>query len=199
LQQVKDVFVFGSTVALRISDLLALKRSNLRIAGGIYYLVVRSKKTNTDTQVRLPDYAVDIIDKYQNKYKTLLPSFNKVNLNLYLKKLMEKAGFTHPITKMRERRGKSKEIVRKMEDKRTTYRFCDLVTTHTMRRTAITTMLTLGVPEQVVRKISGHSPMSKEFFRYVAFAQSYQDQETNKMFERLKEKQFVLQSHLRPI
>jgi len=188
LAQVKDVFVFGTTVALRISDLLALKRSHLRIAGGIYYLVVRSKKTNTDTQIRLPDYAVAIINKYQNKYRTLLPPFNKVNLNLYLKELMEKAGFTHPITKTRERRGKSKEMTKKMDDKSTAYRFCDLVTTHTMRRTAITTMLSLGVPEQVVRKISGHSPGSKEFFRYVSFAQSYQDQETGKMFERLKEK-----------
>lgn len=55
-----------------------------------------------------------------------------------------------------------------------------------MRRTAITTMLSLGVPEQIVRKISGHSPMSKEFFRYVAVAQTYQDQEVTKMFEKLK-------------
>ena len=121
-----------------------------------------------------------------------MPPFNKVNLNLYLKQLMEKAGFTHPIMKTRERRGKSKEIIKRGEDKQTAYRFCDLVTTHTMRRTAITTMLSLGVPEQVVRKISGHSPGSKEFFRYVSFAQSYQDQETHKMFEKLKEKQLTV-------
>lgn len=190
LERAKDVFVFGATVALRISDLLALKKTHLRIVGGEYYLAVRSKKTQTDTQIRLPDYAVAIIHKYENKHKTLLPPFNKVNLNLYFKRLMEEAGFTHAVMKTRERRGLSKEINKK-EDKRTALRFCDLVTTHTMRRTAITTMLSLGVPEQVVRKISGHSPGSKEFFRYVAFAQSYQDQETNKMFERLKEKQRI--------
>lgn len=194
LRQAKDVFVFGSTVALRISDLLALKKSQLRIAADAWYLVVRSKKTSTDTQIRLPDYAVDILLKYKGKHKTLLPPFNKVNLNLYLKELMEKAGFTHPITKSREKRGKPKEIVKTAENKRSAYRFCDLVTTHTMRRTAITTMLCLGVPEQVVRKISGHSPMSKEFFRYVAFAQSYQDQETGRMFEKLKEKRLHTQA-----
>jgi intergrase/recombinase len=49
-------------------------------------------------------------------------------------------------------------------------------------------MLSLGVPEAVVRKISGHSPMSKELFRYVSVAQTYQDQEVNKMFDKLKEK-----------
>ena len=57
-----------------------------------------------------------------------------------------------------------------------------------MRRTAITTMLSLGVTEQVVRKISGHAPGSKEFYRYVIWAQTYQDQETEKMFAKLKEK-----------
>ena len=57
-----------------------------------------------------------------------------------------------------------------------------------MRRTAITTMLCLGMPEHVVRKISGHSPMSKEFFRYVSLAQSYHDKETAIVFDKLKEK-----------
>jgi len=189
LQQAKDVFVFGSTVALRVSDLLALRKTHLRIVGNTYYLLVRSRKTHTDTQIRLPDYAVNIIHKYKDKQKTLLPPFNKVNLNLYLKELMREAGFTHPIAKTRERRGRIKEINKTLDNKPSPYRFCDLVTTHTMRRTAITTMLSLGVPEQIVRKISGHSPMSKEFFRYVSFAQTYQDQETTRMFERLKSQQ----------
>jgi hypothetical protein len=39
-----------------------------------------------------------------------------------------------------------------------------------------------------VRKISGHSPMSKEFFRYVSLAQTYIDNETSKMFDKLKER-----------
>lgn len=186
--QVKDVFVFGCTVALRISDLLALRKSNLRITGNTWFLVVRSKKTNTDTQIRLPDYAVEIIKKYRFKSNKLLPHFNKVNLNLYIKQLMELAGYTQPTGKIRERQGKVKEINAVKESKVASYRFCDLITTHTMRRTAITTMLSLGVPEQVVRKISGHSPMSKEFFRYVAVAQTYQDQEVTKMFEKLKHK-----------
>jgi hypothetical protein len=44
------------------------------------------------------------------------------------------------------------------------------------------------MPEHLVRKISGHSPMSKEFFRYVALAQVYQDKETQTMFDKLKYK-----------
>lgn len=191
MQQVKDVFVFGCTVALRISDLLVLSKNNLRITGDTWFLVVRSKKTHTDTQLRLPDYAIDILKKYKFKNNKLLPTFTNVNLNLNIKKLIELAGYTQPVGKIREQQGRGKEIRFVKENKTTVYRFCDLVTAHTMRRTAITVMLSLNVPEHVVRKISGHSPMSKEFFRYVAVAQSYQDKEVSKMFEILKEKRLV--------
>jgi hypothetical protein len=56
-----------------------------------------------------------------------------------------------------------------------------------MRRTAITTILSLGMSEQVVRKISGHA-LRKEFYCYILWAQTYQDQKTEKMFEKLREK-----------
>jgi len=42
-----------------------------------------------------------------------------------------------------------------------------------MRRTAITTLLLLGVNENAVRKISGHAAGSKEFYRYVILVQDY--------------------------
>jgi thiaminase len=42
------------------------------------------------------------------------------------------------------------------------------------------------MPEQLVRRVSGHAPNSKEFYRYVAWAQTYQDQETEKAFSQLK-------------
>jgi hypothetical protein len=55
-----------------------------------------------------------------------------------------------------------------------------------MRRTAITTMLRLGMNEQAVRRISGHAPGSKEFYRYVAYSQTFLDSETDRLFDRLK-------------
>lgn len=49
LQEAKDFFVFGCTVGLRFSDLIALKKANLRyIHGQGKFLVVKSKKTATD-------------------------------------------------------------------------------------------------------------------------------------------------------
>ena len=56
-----------------------------------------------------------------------------------------------------------------------------------MRRTGITTMLNLGMPEHLVRKISGHAANSREFFRYVELSQSFIDDETDKIFDKIND------------
>lgn len=190
MQEVKDMFVFGCTVALRVSDLLLLKKSSLRVINGGYYLAVHSVKTGTDTLIKLPDYAVAIVLKYGKVKGRILPHFNASNLNSYIKLLLEGAGYTQGVVKRRDRVGKATAVNKKGVVG--SLRFCDVASTHTMRRTAITTMLCLGVPEGVVRKISGHAPASKEFYRYLLLAQTYQDGETNKMFDKLKERTLQL-------
>jgi hypothetical protein len=107
-----------------------------------------------------------------------------VNLNLYIKKLLELGGLVQEVPVTRERRGKTVEIMN-VENKCKKFRFCDVASTHTMRRTAITTMLCLGMPEQLVRKISGHAAGSKDFFRYVEWTQVYLDQEVDKVYGKL--------------
>ncbi|HQV06723.1 MAG TPA: tyrosine-type recombinase/integrase [Chitinophagaceae bacterium] len=185
MKEVKDFFVFGCTVALRFSDLSRLRKKNIRLVGNQYYLAVKSIKTSTDSLIKLPGYAVEIIHKYKKHKKQLLPHFNLTNINKYIKRLLEEAGFVQPILITRNRRGIPVPV---KGDKN---RFCDVGSTHTMRRTAITTMLSLGMPEQVVRKISGHAPNSKEFYRYVSWSQGYQDQETEKVFEKLESKKLL--------
>lgn len=197
MRKVKDVFVFGCTVALRVSDLITLRLSNIRHINGHYYLIVRSVKTSADSMIKLPPYAVNIVLKYKNRgCKTLLPYFEISKLNKLIKKLLELAGFTGQVSKTRERRGEIIEILPRENSQYQFYRFCDLASTHLMRRTAITTMLSLGMPESMVRKISGHCPGSKEFYRYVNWAQSFQDQETEKVFERLRAKTIQNIQHL---
>jgi len=179
LQKTKDIFVFGCTVGLRFSDLMNLTNKNLEKNGGAVYLRVRSVKTSADTRIKLPEYAVYILEKY--KLKTLLPVLSNNRLNLTLKELCERAGWTFEAGKERERRG----VIKKVHVQGKTYRFCDLVTTHTMRRTAITTLLSLGMPEIMVRKISGHSANSKEFYRYVNYAQQFIDNEIDRVYSTL--------------
>ena len=104
------------------------------------------------------------------------------NFNKNLQQISEKAGWTERIGKYRSKNSRSLEI---KTHTRNIYRFCDLVSSHTMRRTGITMLLMLGMPEFPVRKISGHSAHSKEFFRYVHVAQSYITDEIDKVRQKL--------------
>ena len=70
-------------------------------------------------------------------------------------------------------------------EKGASLKYYEQVTTHTMRRTAITTLLIMGVPEPVVRRISGHSAHSKEFYRYVVIAQDYLNQHVLQAYDKL--------------
>lgn len=185
MREVKDVFVFGCTVALRVSDLLNLRKTDLKIVNHQYYLAVRSQKTSQDTLIKLPQYCIDIILKYNGIKKCLLPPFNKTNLNKYIKLLLEKAGMKQEVRVIREKMGMPFELSNPRH-KSKIFRTCDVATTHTMRRTAITMMLCLGMPEQLVRMISGHSPGTKEFYRYVLWAQVYQNKELEKVFQKLE-------------
>ena len=88
LKEAKDFFVFGCTVALRVSDLMLLEKPSVRITNGQRFLAVRSQKTGTDTLIKLPPYCIEIIARYAKNKRWLLPRFNKVNLKKYIKTLL---------------------------------------------------------------------------------------------------------------
>ena len=186
LKRCKDIFIFGCTVALRFSDLFNIRRSDLEYVGKHVYLAIRSIKTGTSTRIKLPDYAMAVIKNFQDSgdnKMAILPSITKNQFNKNIKRIAEKAGWVDKIGKTRAKRGKSVTL-HKTTDKKE-YRFCDLLSSHTMRKTGITTLLMLGVPELVVRKVSGHSQNSKAFYRYVNLAQSYLDAHVDNAFEKL--------------
>lgn len=183
LKEAKDIFVFGCTVGLRFSDLMSLTPSNIVIEGNHRFLELRTMKTDTPVRILLPEYACHIVFKYFSlKNKLLLPKRSKSRLNLELKKICFLAGFNQTLIKTRRRRG-IPFVIYKDKKKKLHYTFSDHVTSHTMRRTGITTLLRLGVPEQIVRQFSGHSPGSKEFYRYISIAQSYMNIELQKAYD----------------
>jgi integrase len=185
LEKIKDIFVFGCTVALRVSDLLSLSKKNLVIKIEKYYLNVKSQKTNTSTSIKLPDYAIEIIVRYKNKSSQLFPPMTPAWFNSQLKLLASLLPDDFELIKTRERKGRQ-IVVYKNAKTRSHYKLSDHISTHTMRRTAITNMLNMGLPEHLVRKISGHAANSKEFFKYVKLSQSFIDSETDLFFEKMK-------------
>jgi len=181
----KDLFVFGCTAAMRYSDLLNLKVKDIEYRSGNFFLVFRSLKTNTPVCIKLPEFAVDIFKKYSKRRKPHQKLFGYLslsNFNKNIQRLSEKAGWTQRIGKYRSKNGRVLEIKTRSKN---VYRFCDLVSSHTMRRTGITMLLMLGMPEYLVRKISGHSAHSKEFFRYVHVAESYITDQIDQVHQKL--------------
>ena len=184
LRKLKDLFVFGCTTALRYSDLINLKPSNIEVVGNNTYVYVRSQKTQTYSRVYLPQFAKDILYKYRRRKTSLFPPISGVNFNIAIKKIALLAGWTEEITKTRNKRGQPVTLYKEV-DTQTNFRFCDVVSSHTMRRTAITTMLRMGMNEINVRLISGHKANSTSFHRYVFYADSYIDEEMDKFYAKL--------------
>ena len=185
LKRVKDIFVFGCSVGLRYSDLMNLKITNIVFVEDNPFLRLFSRKTGAEIKIPLPGYLVNIIDKYRRKKnKYILPGLSSTNLNIQVKKLIKAAGWSHTLTKTMSYKGKMVEIKNKEGN---SWSFYEHITAHTMRRTAITTLLILGVPEMMVRKISGHAPGSKEFYKYVGIAQEYLSRELSNAYKKLVE------------
>ena len=190
LRIIKDTFVLGCTVAMRFSDLMALSKHNLTVNENRHYLKIQAEKTNVESNIWLPEYAVEILKRYESKRKTLLPSFSNAYFNIQLKKLSAFINLSEPMIKVRTKRRRPL-VIYKNQKERKHYTMADHITTHTMRRTAITVMLRLGMDEQAVRKVSGHSAGSKEFYKYVSFSQSYLDIQAERTFTKLAELQGI--------
>lgn len=185
LKRTKDIFVFGCTVGLRYQDLMKLRYTNLQLIDGEYFLLLHTQKTGSLVRIGLPDYAVAIIKKYKRVSGTyILPRLSNVNLNLQVKELCRHAGWDYFMPKIRHRKGKPIELKTKEGD---SFRFYHHISSHTMRRTAITSLLMLGLEEHIVRKISGHAPGSKEFYRYVNISQDYLNTKLKMAQQRLME------------
>ena len=74
LKRCKDFFVFGCTVGLRISDLSNIQVRDIEEVNNTHYLFVRSLKTETVSRIKLPTYAVEILERYGlNKKKPDAP------------------------------------------------------------------------------------------------------------------------------
>ena len=185
LQLIKDIFVVGATVALRFGDLINLRWTNIITRNQSIYLSCISEKTDTVTLVKLPDYVVTILEKYRKRKKRrIFPDVSIGNFDTNIKILLELAGWTDTIVKTRKVRGISNVV--KPKKGKSKLRFCDLATSHMMRRTAITTMLMHGVQETIVKQISGHTKNSKSFYRYVTFVQPFLDNEIDKHYDKMK-------------
>jgi integrase len=181
LKKTKLIFIFGCTLGLRYSDLFKIRIEDLETSGQNQYLRIISQKTQKELRIKLPFYATQILNYFilvMKKRKTIFPPIPISRFNLRIKEICRLAGWKQSISKVRTQRG----IMNFKKDDKNISLFCDNVSSHTMRRTAITTMLMLGMKELVVKQVTGHAANSKSFGRYINYAQSFLDTEMDNVF-----------------
>ena len=152
LDQVRDIFCFACTTALRYSDLFQLKREHIK-ADEIKLTI---KKTKENLSIPLTPYSKALLQKYEGLHRPL-PVISNQKLNKYIKELCALAGINEPV-----------EIVRFKGAKReaTTYPKYELIGVHTGRKTFATLSLEKGMSAEEVMTITGHKDY-KSFKRYV--------------------------------
>ena len=144
-EKVKDVFVVGCLTGQRVSD---YKRINSKmivtLTDGNRYIKLKQEKTGNTVYIPL-DYRVDTI---LNKYKGELPKVYDQKINDHIKEIGEALGWTE-IVELEEQRGAMEYTAKK--------RFCDLLKTHTCRRSLATNMQKAGASLSSIMAITGHS------------------------------------------
>jgi integrase len=147
----RDIFLVGCYTAMRWSDYSRLEKKDVT-DDTIYFT---HKKTGFRVSIPLHPIVREILDRYDGK----VPEISEQKLNTYIKEVCRDAGLTQPVTRVFFKGGKRVEEVKAK---------CDLVTSHTARRTAATNMYKHGVPAYNIMLITGHTSEAT-FRKYIKF------------------------------
>ena len=143
-EKVRDVFVIGCLTGQRVSDYKRINKSMIvELSDGNKYIKLKQEKTRKMVFIPL-DYRVEAI---LAKYNGVLPKLFDQKINDYIKKVGEMLGWTE-IVEMDEQRGSMEYVAKR--------RFCDLIKTHTARRSFATNMYRAGASLSSIMAITGH-------------------------------------------
>ena len=150
-ERIRDIFCFCCFTSLRYSDILNLKKSDVKTSPqGKIFIQFTTIKTNDSIDIELNKYALVIFEKYKDnptKSNKLFPVPTNQKYNDYVKEVCKKVGFTDKIT-LTDYKGN--------ERKETTFEKWQIVSTHTARKTFITNALYLGIQPDIIRSWTGH-------------------------------------------
>ncbi|GAB4012865.1 site-specific integrase [Spirosoma migulaei] len=152
LDRVRDLFLIGCYTGLRFSDFSELRSENITHNGRI--LTRKTLKTSERVSIPLNPRILSIL----NKYKGIPPrTITNQKMNDYLKELCRQAGLTDAVEVSRTKGGRKE--TRYLEK-------CEMVTTHTARRSFATNAFLAKVPTVSIMKITGHRSEAV-FLRYI--------------------------------
>lgn len=146
LERVRDLFCFATFTGQRWSDVERFDRE--QIDGDIWkFKSFKSKKEITIFFVGFASPALDILKKYNFE----LPTISNQKFNDYMKEAARVAGIITPEKLIRS--SGSREIVTEKPK-------CDLISSHTARRTCVSILLNNEyLPVTLVKQITGHTKL----------------------------------------
>lgn len=150
LELTRDRFCFACVTSLRHSDMEILKKADFDDYENPTSFSFVSKKTHDNLTIFLNKYSKELYLKYRDipsEGGLMFPPKSNQKMNDNLKVIAERLGFTRDITKM-QFSGKDR-----IDD---TQRLCDVIGTHSARRTFVVHALEMGWSPQLVMTYTGH-------------------------------------------
>jgi integrase len=158
LEFVRDLFCLHCYIGCRVGDYIQLRKENVQ-DDILMYIPGKGIEDNPKTvYVPLVGNAMAILAKYNYPEGKLLPFINvngKGGYNKKVKELLRVAEITRTVVVINS-------VTRKSEIKE----ICDVVTTHTARKTFTNSNYIETQDQNLISKMTGHSKNSRAFDRY---------------------------------
>ena len=142
MEHARDIFIAGCLTGQRVSDYLRYSNDMIVVVNDIFFLKVKQVKTKKTVMIPLDKRVRDILDRYNGR----MPKMCDATLNDYVHIICEIMGWTW-----------TPQIENLHRSAKGGYRFCDLVTSHTARRSFATNAYKAGVPLSSIIAITGHA------------------------------------------
>jgi integrase len=150
LEQVRDLFVFGSFVGLRFSDYSTIKPENIVKIDNDNFIKIKTQKTGEHVIIPCNHIVLDIFKKYKSNANRLPKSLSNQKFNDYIKEVAMMAGLTE-----KGRLATSPDKV-----------LYECISSHTARRSFATNLYLDGYPTIEIQKITGHKTETS-FMKYI--------------------------------
>lgn len=148
LTRVRQRFLIGAYTGLRVSDFARLGDMNIG-----EFIRINTTKTKSNTVVPIHPVISEILAEGFDPSITV----SDQKINSHIKELARLAGITEMVLLNKHVGGKVIEVYKEK---------CDLVSTHTARRSFATNAYKAGVPTIAIMKITGHKKEST-FLKYI--------------------------------
>lgn len=142
LEHVRDIFIVGCLTGQRVSDYSRICEDMITEIGGTEFILITQQKTEKKVYIPVDRRVRAILAKYDGK----LPPVHPNEMNKLVKTIGLLLGWTHDCgfdeKRLNPKRGR---------------RFCDMLLSHTARRSFATNAYKAGVPLPSIQAITGHS------------------------------------------